>query len=168
MPSSAREHVCGETVKRFVLVAVLALAVTEPVHAQVGVNIGIRLPGRPTLTVIPGAPVYYAPRDSENIFFYAHQYWLFAGGGWYVGHSWNGPWAGVAPARVPAPLLGVPSATTARLLHSGRGSVVTRRRSGRVITGVSGKRRPTSGLGGSVRRPGTGAETKAEGRGIDS
>ena len=145
----------------------LALAATEPVHAQVSVNIGIQLPGPPTLAVIPGAAVYYAPRAPENIFFYAHQYWLFSRNGWYVGHSWNGPWAGVAPARVPTPLLGVPSATTARLLHSGRGTVVTRRRSGRVITGVSGKRRPTSGLGGSVRRPGTVADTKTEGGVID-
>ncbi len=74
MPSGTRKNVCGETVKRFVLAALLALAVTEPVHAQVGVNIGIQLPGPPTLTVIPGAAVYYAPRAPENIFFYAHQY----------------------------------------------------------------------------------------------
>jgi hypothetical protein len=98
----------GKTMKRFVLAALLALTVAEPVHAQVGVNIGIQLPGPPTLRVIPGAPVYYAPRAPENIFFYAHQYWLFAGNGWYVGHTWNGPWAGVAPARVPVPILRVP------------------------------------------------------------
>jgi len=98
----------GVTVKRFVLAALLALAVAEPVHAQVSVNIGIQLPGPPTLAVIPGAAVYYAPRAPENIFFYAHQYWLFAGGGWHVGHTWNGPWAGVAPARVPIPILRVP------------------------------------------------------------
>jgi hypothetical protein len=58
-----------------VLAALLALAVTEPMHAQVSVNI---------------------------------QYWLFAGDGWYVGHTWNGPWAGVAPAHVPIPILRVP------------------------------------------------------------
>jgi hypothetical protein len=108
VPSGAREHVRGKTVTRFVLAALLALAVTEPVQAQVGVNIGIQLPGPPTLTVIPGAAVYYAPRAPENIFFYDHQYWLFAGGGWHVGHTWNGPWAGVAPAHVPMPLLRVP------------------------------------------------------------
>jgi hypothetical protein len=54
-----------------VLAAVLVLAVTEPVHAQVGVNIGVQLEGQPTLTVIPGAPIYYAPRALENIAFYA-------------------------------------------------------------------------------------------------
>jgi hypothetical protein len=26
----------------------------------------------------------------------------------YVGHTWNGPWAGVAPTHVPMPLLRVP------------------------------------------------------------
>jgi hypothetical protein len=108
VPSGAREHVCGKSVTRFVLAALLALAVTEPVHAQVDVNVGIQLPGPPTLRVIPGVPVYYAPRVHENIFFYAHQYWLFERGGWYVGHTWNGPWAGVGPERVPRPILSVP------------------------------------------------------------
>ncbi len=89
---------------RFVLAALLALAVTEPAHAQVGVSIGIQLPGPPTLTVIPGVPVYYAPRAPENIFFYAHQYWLFAGNGWYIGQTWNGPWGGGrARARTDTP-----------------------------------------------------------------
>jgi hypothetical protein len=58
--------------------------------------------------VVPGAPVYYAPRAPANVFFYAHQYWAFAKGGWYVGPSWNGPWAVVEPAYVPAPILQVP------------------------------------------------------------
>ena len=43
--------------------------------------VGIQLPGPPTLPVIPGAAVYDAPRVPENVFFEAHQYWLFAGSG---------------------------------------------------------------------------------------
>jgi hypothetical protein len=82
-----------------VLAAGLALAVTEPVHAHVGVNVGIRLPGPPTRTVIPGAAVSSAPRAPENIGFSAHPSGLFAGGGWYVGHTWNGPWAGGRSGR---------------------------------------------------------------------
>src|SRR5262245_63455437 len=81
-----------------------------PVHAevQVGVNIGIQLQGPPPLVVIPGTPVYYAPRAPANIFFYAHQYWAFAGGGWYVGPTWNGPWVVVEPVYLPPPLLRIP------------------------------------------------------------
>ena len=94
--------------KRLVLGALLVAAVAGPVHAQVRVDIGISLPGPPALVVVPGSPVYYAPRAPANVFFYAHQYWAFAHGGWYLGPTWNGPWAVVAPAYVPAPLLRVP------------------------------------------------------------
>jgi hypothetical protein len=99
-----------ETVKRLVLGALLVAAVAVPVHAQVrvGVDIGIRLPGPPAFVVIPGSPVYHAPRAPANVFFYGHQYWAFANGGWYFGPTWNGPWAGVEHAYVPAPILRVP------------------------------------------------------------
>jgi hypothetical protein len=97
-------------VKRIVLGALLVTAVAVPVAAQVrvGVNIGIQLPGPPALVVVPGTPVYYAPRAPANVFFYAHQYWVFANGGWYVGPTWNGPWGVVEPMYVPPPILQVP------------------------------------------------------------
>ena len=90
--------------------ALLVAAAPIPVHGQVrvGVNIGIQLPGPPALVVVPGAPVYYAPRAPANVFFYAHQYWAFANGGWYVGPGWSGPWAVVEPVYVPVPILRVP------------------------------------------------------------
>lgn len=96
--------------KRLVLAGVLVAVVAVPVHAQVqvGVNIGIQLPGPPPLVVIPGTPVYYSPRAPANVFFYAHQYWAFADGGWYVGPTWNGPWVVVEPGYLPPPLLQVP------------------------------------------------------------
>ena len=95
---------------RFVLAALLAVAVAAPAQAQVrvGVDIGIRLPGPPALVVVPGAPVYYAPRAPANVFFYSHQYWVFTDGGWYAGPTWNGPWATVEPAYIPTPILRVP------------------------------------------------------------
>ena len=95
---------------RLVLVTLLVITVVVPAHAQVrvGIDIGIQLPGPPALVVVPGAPVYYAPRAPANVFFYAHQYWAFAKGGWYVGPSWNGPWAVVEPVYVPVPILHVP------------------------------------------------------------
>jgi hypothetical protein len=97
--------------KRLVMLGVfLMAAMAVPVQAQVrvGVDIGIRLPGPPAFVAIPGIPVYYAPRAPANVFFYGQQYWVFTNGEWYVGPTWNGPWAWVQPAYVPAPLLGLP------------------------------------------------------------
>jgi hypothetical protein len=95
-------------VKRLVLAAFVVALLAIPVDAQVRVEIGIRLPGPPALVVVPGMPVYYAPRAPANVFFYAHQYWVFVNSGWFVGPTWNGPWAAVAPVYVPAPVLQVP------------------------------------------------------------
>src|SRR5437667_12828278 len=86
-----------------------SIAVSSSTGAeQVRVDIGIQLPAPPAFVVIPGMPVYYAPSTPANVFFYGHQYWAFQSGGWYFGQSWNGPWAVVEPARVPAPILQVP------------------------------------------------------------
>jgi hypothetical protein len=95
-------------VKRLMLAAILATAVAAPAWAQVSVNIGINLPGPPPLAVIPNTIVYYAPQAPANVFFYGHQYWVYQPTGWYVGPSWNGPWAVVQPVYVPAPILKVP------------------------------------------------------------
>ena len=91
-----------------VLAAILVAAVAVPVQAQVRVDIGIQLPGPPALVIIPGTPAYYAPSTPANVFFYAHQYWAFVAGGWYIGPTWNGPWAVVEPVYVPAPILQIP------------------------------------------------------------
>ncbi len=50
----------------------------------------------------------YAPSVDGNYFFYGGQYYVFANGDWYVGPTYNGPWAAVAPAYIPLPLLRVP------------------------------------------------------------
>ena len=93
------------------LVAVaLTVSLSVPAAAQVRVDIGIHLPAPPSLIVVPGTPVYYAPRAPANVFLYGHQYWAFTNGGWYVGPNWNGPWAVVDPAFVPVPVLRVPVA----------------------------------------------------------
>ena len=98
--------------KRFlcgVLVLVAGVVATVgAAHAQVGVNIGIQLPGPPTFVPVPQAPVYYAPGAPANMFFYGDQYWVFANDAWYVGPNWTGPWALVAPVYIPAPILRVP------------------------------------------------------------
>jgi hypothetical protein len=94
--------------RRLVLGVLIVLAVAVPARAQVRIDIGIQLPGPPALVVIPGAPVYYAPRAPANVFFYGDQYWLFHGNGWYAGSTWNGPWVVVEPVYLPAPILRVP------------------------------------------------------------
>ncbi len=92
--------------RRLLLATVLVVAAAVPARAQI--HIDIRLPGPPAFAVIPGVPVYYAPQAHDNVFFYAGQYWVFAGGGWHVGPGWSGPWVVVAPGRVPLPILHVP------------------------------------------------------------
>lgn len=94
--------------RRVVLAVLIVAAAAAPSQAQVQINVGIELPGPPTLAVIPGAPVYYAPRAPANIFFYGHQYWLYHASGWYTGPNWNGPWVVVNPIHLPAPILRVP------------------------------------------------------------
>jgi hypothetical protein len=86
----------------------LVVLLVVPAPAQVRVDIGINLPAPPSLIVVPGTPVYYAPRAPANVFLYGHQYYAFTNGGWYVGPNWNGPWVVVEPAFVPVPVLRVP------------------------------------------------------------
>ena len=92
-----------------VAVAVIALvASATAVQAHVGVDIGIHLPGPPSLVVIPQTPVAYAPAVPANLFFYGGQYYVFTHNVWYTGPTYHGPWAVIAPAYVPPPILGVP------------------------------------------------------------
>lgn len=92
-----------------VALAVIALVASASVgHAQVSVNVGINLPGPPSLVIIPQTPVAYAPAVPANLFFYGGQYYVFANNGWYIGPTYNGPWAVVAPAHIPGPILAVP------------------------------------------------------------
>jgi hypothetical protein len=89
--------------------AAVALAITVGVeHARAGVGIGINLIAPPTLYVVPGTPVAYAPAVPANYFFYAGRYYVFDDAGWFVAPRYNGPWVAIAPTYVPLPLLTVP------------------------------------------------------------
>jgi hypothetical protein len=90
------------------LLLVIALAAPAGAQVRVGIDIGIHLPGPPELEVIPGIPVYYAPRAPANVFFYAGRYWILVDRGWHVGPTWSGPWVIVEPVHVPAPILKIP------------------------------------------------------------
>jgi hypothetical protein len=72
------------------------------------VSIGINLPAFPALVVVPGSPVYYAPRVDANLFFYDGVYWVYQQDNWYASTWYNGPWRLVAPEIVPAFVLRIP------------------------------------------------------------
>ena len=73
-----------------------------------GVSIGINLPLAPQLILVPGYPVYYAPRVDSNYFFYDGMYWVYQDDDWYASSWYNGPWDRVAPRAVPLFILRVP------------------------------------------------------------
>ena len=73
-----------------------------------GVSIGINVPLFPELVRVPGYPVYYAPREETNFFFYDGRYWVYQSDDWYASSWYNGPWQRVAPTVVPLYLLRVP------------------------------------------------------------
>src|SRR2546425_6231524 len=143
----------------------VASLIASPAEAQVHVDIGINLPGPPALVVVPGTPVYYAPRAPANVFFYAHQYWVFGDAGWYVGPTWSGPWAVVEPGYVPAPILGVPvQYYPAPPGHTGEHGVVMDHPTGRHATDATGAKNPTSVTGVNARSTGAGAREGAAAR----
>src|SRR5215472_2830587 len=62
------------------LAPVVALPATAQVNIAIGapsIDIGIHFPALPSLTVVPGTPVYYAPSVDTNFFFYDGMYWVF-------------------------------------------------------------------------------------------
>jgi hypothetical protein len=94
---------------------VLLLCTPVPAAAQISIgigapsiDIGIHLPALPSLTIVPGLPVYYAPRVNSNFFFYDGMYWVYQNDNWYSSAWYNGPWAVVNPNVVPAFILRVP------------------------------------------------------------
>ncbi|MFZ3086557.1 MAG: hypothetical protein WA123_00665 [Methylotenera sp.] len=72
------------------------------------VSIGINFPAYPELVVVPGYPVYYAPRLQANLFFYDGMYWVYQDDYWYASSWYNGPWWLVEPEYVPVFILRVP------------------------------------------------------------
>lgn len=72
------------------------------------INIGFNMGSYPQLVLIPGSPVYYAPRLNSNFFFYDGLYWLYRDDEWYSSSWYNGPWEFVGPQYVPLFVLRVP------------------------------------------------------------
>ena len=90
------------------LLIILAIFISPLASADVHVNIGINVPTYPQLVVVPGYPVYYAPRLQANFFFYDGMYWVYQDDYWYASEWYNGPWWLVEPDFVPVFILRVP------------------------------------------------------------
>ena len=93
----------------------IALLPALPAGAQVsvdfniqGAGIGIHLSNYPNLVRVPGYPVYYAPGERANYFFYEGMYWVYTDDDWYESRWYNGPWGRVSREQVPLYLLRVP------------------------------------------------------------
>jgi len=89
-----------------IVASLLLLTAALPANAQV--SIGISIGAYPSLTVVPGYPVYYAPDIGANFFFYDGYYWVYQDDNWYSSTWYNGPWALVDPMFVPIYVLQVP------------------------------------------------------------
>lgn len=72
------------------------------------INIGFSTESYPQLDLIPGSPVYYAPRLNSNFFFYDGLYWVYRDDEWFSSSWYNGPWEVVGPQYVPLYVLRVP------------------------------------------------------------
>lgn len=93
---------------RSMLIFLGMLLLSSAASAAVQVNIGIYLPAYPQLVVVPGYPVYYAPRLDANFFFYDGMYWVYQDDDWYASSWYNGPWWLVQPETVPVFILRIP------------------------------------------------------------
>jgi hypothetical protein len=88
---------------------VAALAAGLPAAGEARVNFSLNINAPPAFEVVPGTPVQYAPAIVDNnVFHYGGRYYVYDAGTWYMAPRYRGPWAVVAPAYVPRPLLQVP------------------------------------------------------------
>ena len=99
--------------KKLVIGGLIALAaLVAPAgasYAQVSADLGIHFgSSAPQFMPVPSSPVLYAPSVGVNLFSYDGMYYVFIGGGWYVGPGHEGPWTVVRPEFVPRPILAVP------------------------------------------------------------
>lgn len=88
-----------------------AAASADQVSIGIGLpnlSIGINLRAYPDLVVVPGYPVYYAPQEDENLFFYDGMYWVYQDDEWYASTWYNGPWSLVDRDVVPLFVLRIP------------------------------------------------------------
>ena len=96
------------------VVIAASLALPMPVRGDVRVQVNTGRPpivaAPPSLALVPGLPVYYAPGYNMNLFVYRGRYYSFYNGSWFYAPAYGVPWT-VAPfRRVPRAILRVPAA----------------------------------------------------------
>ena len=91
-------------IRILMLLMLLSVATAAPAQVNIGINISVF----PELVRVPEYPVYYAPRQQANYFFYDGLYWVFQDDEWYSSDWYNGPWWRVAPEYVPVYVLRIP------------------------------------------------------------
>jgi hypothetical protein len=63
----------------------------------------------PPLVVVPAVPqVRYVPSLAVDVFVLGGKWYYPHAGRWFVGPSYRGPWAPIAVAKLPPPILAVP------------------------------------------------------------
>ncbi len=109
----------------FLVVGAMFLALTgfssqsdAGVNVGIGINIptvgiGVNIPAYtfaapPPVVVVPGTNVYVAPEANIDIVFYRGYWYRPYEGRWYRASDYNGPWAHLAPSRVPHVLVDLP------------------------------------------------------------
>lgn len=108
-----RPHLVSRLLAASLFCAGLGLAVPAQAQLSIGFgfpsfNVDINMPAYPQLVLVPGSPVYYAPRVSMNFFFFDGLYWVYQDDNWYSSNWYNGPWRSVEPSYVPLYVLRVP------------------------------------------------------------
>ncbi len=98
-----------------ILLTVLLTGSTSAALAQVRISIGLPavhidlgVRSYPTLEVVSGYPVYYAPNLRSNFFFYDGMYWVYDEDDWYTSSWYDGPWDHVDRYDVPVFVLRIP------------------------------------------------------------
>ena len=77
------------------------------------IDIGLGVPpivltAPPSLVMVPGTSVYYAPDVPANYFFYKGRYYTVANDIWSMAPAYSGPWAVIQIGQVPPPVRSLP------------------------------------------------------------
>ncbi|MHB8883064.1 MAG: hypothetical protein ACYC69_16335 [Thermodesulfovibrionales bacterium] len=100
----------------------LSASLMLPVTAGASVVVDIDLPSivfdaPPSVAVIPGTYVYFAPDLDADILFYQGRWYRPYSGRWYWARSYKGPWRHIRHNRVPGALLRLPGDYRRGVIH---------------------------------------------------